>query len=41
MDIHSFWNDVLEQNREALPSYFREDAVIRWHCTRALRKFLP
>lgn len=33
MDIHSFWKDVLEQNRGTLPAYFCEDAVIRWHCT--------
>ncbi|MBE7003932.1 MAG: nuclear transport factor 2 family protein [Ruminococcaceae bacterium] len=33
MNINRFWRDVLSQNREALASYFREDAVIRWHCT--------
>ena len=33
MDIHAFWRDVLSQNRAALPSYFCQDAVIRWHCT--------
>lgn len=33
MDISSFWKDVLVQNRSALPTYFCEDAIIRWHCT--------
>lgn len=33
LDIHAFWRDVLSQNRIALPSYFCEDAVIRWHCS--------
>ena len=32
-DIHAFWNDVICQNRETLPLYFWEDAVIRWHCS--------
>ena len=33
MDYKAFWQDVLSQNREHLPSWFREDAVIRWHCS--------
>ena len=33
MDIKSFWRDVISQNRAALPSYFNEKAVIRWHCS--------
>lgn len=33
MNIEGFWQDVLSQNREALPAYFCENAVIRWHCT--------
>ena len=33
MDFKAFWQDVLSQNRERLPSWFREDAVIRWHCS--------
>ena len=33
MDVKSFWNDVISQNREKLPSYFLEDATIFWHCT--------
>ena len=32
--IRSFWNDVITQNREALPKYFKEDALIIWHCTK-------
>lgn len=33
LDIKSFWRDVISQNRTALPSYFCENAVIRWHCS--------
>lgn len=33
MDYKAFWQDVLSQNREHLSSWFREDAVIRWHCS--------
>ena len=33
MDIKAFWHDIISQNRVALPSYFCDDAVIRWHCT--------
>lgn len=33
MDYKAFWLDVLSQSRERLPSWFREDAVIRWHCS--------
>lgn len=33
MDIRAFWNDVISQNRAALPQYFCGDAVVRWHCT--------
>lgn len=33
MDISALWRAVLAQNRSALPTYFCEDAVIRWHCT--------
>ena len=33
MDISTFWHDVLSKNRKALPSYFRDDAVIRWWCS--------
>ena len=33
MNINEFWRDVLSQNEKALPSYFCEDAVIRWHCS--------
>lgn len=36
MNIHTFWNDVISQNRDRLLSYFHEDAVIRWHCTNEL-----
>lgn len=33
MDIRALWQDIIGQNKETLPSYFHEDAVIRWHCT--------
>ena len=33
MDYKAFWQDVLSQNREHLSSWFRDDAVIRWHCS--------
>ena len=33
MDIKAFWNDVISQNRNALASYFCDDAIIRWHCS--------
>ena len=33
MDYKAFWQDVRSQNREYLSSWFREDAVIRWHCS--------
>ena len=36
MDIKAFWQDIINQNRSSLPSYFCKDAVIRWHCTNEL-----
>lgn len=33
MNVKAFLRDVLAQNRSALPAYFCEGAVIRWHCT--------
>lgn len=27
------WHAVLSQDREMLPTFFRDDAVIRWHCS--------
>ena len=33
MNLNYFWQDVLSQNHEKLPSYFCDHAVIRWHCT--------
>ena len=33
MDINAFWHDVLSKNRKALPSYFCDNAIIRWHCS--------
>lgn len=33
MDIKSFWNAVISQNKDSLRLYFHDDAVIRWHCS--------
>lgn len=33
MNVNTFWDDILEQNRDALANYFHPDAVIRWHCS--------
>lgn len=33
MNIEQFWQDVLDQNAEALQMYFNEDAFVNWHCT--------
>ena len=33
MNVDRFWQDVINQNRSSLSSFFCEDAVIRWHCT--------
>ena len=33
LKVEEFWNAVILQNREKLPSFFTDDAVIRWHCT--------
>ena len=31
--IRNFFQDVISQNEVGLGRWFREDAVIRWHCT--------
>lgn len=33
LNVENFWKDVISQNKAALPEYFTDDAVIRWHCT--------
>ena len=33
MNVNTFWDDILKQNRDALENYFHPDAVIRWHCS--------
>ena len=33
MNVYDFWQDVLEQNRQALKKYFHEEAYVNWHCT--------
>ena len=32
IDIRALWNDIISQNKERLPLYFCENAVVRWHC---------
>lgn len=36
METAAFWKYVLTKDRKALQGFFREDAVIRWHCTNEL-----
>ncbi len=33
MNIYNFWKDVLNQNKNQIKKYFKEDAYIRWHNT--------
>lgn len=33
MNIYKFWNDILEQNANAIRGYFDKNAYINWHCT--------
>ncbi len=33
MNIQNYWKDVLEQNEQALKSYFHKDAYVNWHCS--------
>lgn len=33
MDVHAYWQAVLEQNREKLADFFWEDANVCWHNT--------
>ncbi|MBE5802102.1 MAG: nuclear transport factor 2 family protein [Clostridiales bacterium] len=33
MDIVAFWDAVLRQDERALPAFFSQDAVVRWHCS--------
>lgn len=33
MDVCRFWEDILEQNADAVKDYFHKDAYINWHCT--------
>ena len=33
MDTKAFWNDVINQNKEKLNTYFNNDALILWPCT--------
>ena len=33
MNIQQLWDDIITQNKENLPRYFADDAVILWPCT--------
>lgn len=33
MDIQSFWNAVITQDKEKLRTFFHKNAYINWHCT--------
>ena len=33
MDIKAFWNNVINQNKEKLSTYFNNNALILWPCT--------
>ncbi|MBQ6478762.1 MAG: nuclear transport factor 2 family protein [Erysipelotrichaceae bacterium] len=33
MDIKTFFEDVIKQDRERLKTYFHENALINWHCS--------
>ena len=33
MNIQQLWNDIITQNKDRLPVYFKDDAVILWPCT--------
>ena len=33
MNIQQLWNDIITQNKDRLPAYFKDDAVILWPCT--------
>ncbi len=33
MDIHDFWNAVLQQDAGRLRPFFADSAYINWHCT--------
>ena len=34
MEIQKFWRAELEQNAAAIRTYFHNDAVVNWHCTK-------
>jgi len=31
LNIHKYWNDVLAQNKQAIQTYFHENAYVNWH----------
>ena len=33
MNVQHLWNDIITQNKDRLPEYFKDDAVILWPCT--------
>lgn len=36
IDIESFWDAVLCQDRSRIRAFFHDDAYIKWHCTNEL-----
>ena len=33
LNIETFFDDIVSQNKIKLRTYFRDDAIIKWHCT--------
>ena len=33
MNVEQFWKAVLSQQRDAIRTYFSDDAYVNWHCT--------
>lgn len=31
LNIHKYWSDVLAQNKQAIKTYFHENAYVNWH----------
>lgn len=33
LNIETFFDDIVSQNKIKLRTYFRDDSIIKWHCT--------
>ena len=33
MNVYAFWKAVLDQDEQAIKTYFHDDAYINWHCS--------